>query len=166
MLKKLIISMMVLMSVVMIAPVNVQADTCKYSHCSRKATPGPNRDGYCYEHSPKNKAVKCRQSGCTRNAYHGSTYCDMHECDVISCRSPKMSGVRVCSAHKSKLRNYYSNSTKKTTNSSSKKKTYGQDSYDKGYEDVWLDDDYDSDRYYKDDDYARGVDDAMDDEDW
>lgn len=166
MLKKMMITMMVLISVVMIAPVNVQAATCKYSHCSRKATPGPNRDGYCYEHSPKNKAVKCRQSGCTRNAYHGSTYCDMHECCVTSCRSPKVSGISYCTAHKSKQSNYHTNTTKKKTNSSSKKKTYGQDSYDKGYEDVWLDDDYDWDRYWKDDDYARGVDDAMDDEDW
>lgn len=28
---------------------------------------------------------------------------------------------------------------------------------------MYDDDDYDMDRYYKDDDYARGVDDAMDD---
>jgi hypothetical protein len=52
-------------------------------------------------------------------------------------------------------------------NSSSKKKTvYDQDSYDAGYEDVYLDYDYDEERYRTDDDYARGVDDAMDDEGW
>ena len=37
-----------------------------------------------------------------------------------------------------------------------------------GYDDIYMDDDYDYDRYYKDSDYADGVDDAMDDldEDW
>lgn len=41
-------------------------------------------------------------------------------------------------------------------------------SYDDGYDDIYMDDDYDYDRYYKDSDYADGVDDAMDDldEDW
>lgn len=40
------------------------------------------------------------------------------------------------------------------------------DSYDEGYEDVYLDDDYDDDRYRTDNEYANGVDDAMEDEDW
>lgn len=39
-------------------------------------------------------------------------------------------------------------------------------SYDDGYEDVYENDDYDWDRYYSDDDYADGVDDAMDELDW
>lgn len=39
-------------------------------------------------------------------------------------------------------------------------------SYDEGYEDVYLNDDYDWERYYRDDDYAVGVDDAMDELDW
>lgn len=52
----------------------------------------------------------------------------------------------------------YSNSHK-TFNSS-------LDSYDEGYEDVYLDDDYDDERYRTDSEYANGVDDAMEDEDW
>ena len=40
------------------------------------------------------------------------------------------------------------------------------DSYDDGYNDVYEDDDYDWDRYDTDDDYAAGVDDGMEDEDW
>lgn len=51
-------------------------------------------------------------------------------------------------------------------NSSKKKTVYDQDPYDAGYEDVYLDYDYDEERYRTDDDYARGVDDAMDDEGW
>lgn len=34
--------------------------------------------------------------------------------------------------------------------------------YDDGYDDVISDDDYDYDRYDEDDDYADGVDDAID----
>ena len=40
------------------------------------------------------------------------------------------------------------------------------DSYDDGYNAIYEDDDYDWDRYRSDDDYASGVDDAMEDEDW
>ena len=40
------------------------------------------------------------------------------------------------------------------------------DSYDDGYNVIYEDDDYDWDRYGSDDDYASGVDDAMEDEDW
>lgn len=61
------------------------------------------------------------------------------------------------------------NSTKKnTTGTSSSKKNNPYNSYDDGYDDIYMDDDYDYDRYYKDSDYADGVDDAMDDldEDW
>lgn len=54
--------------------------------------------------------------------------------------------------------------TKKST--TTKKSTY--DSYDDGYDDIYMDDDYDYDRYDRDSDYADGVDDAMDEygEDW
>ena len=51
-----------------------------------------------------------------------------------------------------------------STKSSSKKKYY--DSYDDGYDDIYMDGDYDYDRYNKDPDYADGVDDAMDEFDW
>ena len=49
---------------------------------------------------------------------------------------------------------------------SSGKRTY--DSYDDGYDDIYMDGDYDYDRYDSDSDYADGVDDAMDEtgEDW
>ena len=41
-------------------------------------------------------------------------------------------------------------------------------SYDDGYDDIYMDGDYDYDRYDRDSDYADGVDDAMDEygEDW
>ena len=58
----------------------------------------------------------------------------------------------------------YSSGTKKST--TTKKSTY--DSYDDGYDDIYMDGDYDYDRYDRDSDYADGVDEAMDEygEDW
>lgn len=61
-----------------------------------------------------------------------------------------------------------SSTKKNNTGTSSTKKTNPYNSYDDGYDDIYIDGDYDYDRYYKDSDYADGVDDAMDDldEDW
>lgn len=63
----------------------------------------------------------------------------------------------------------YSNSSSGKSNSSgsSSKKKYSNPykSYDDGYEDVYMDNDYDDDRHNSDSDYADGVDDALDDYD-
>lgn len=48
-----------------------------------------------------------------------------------------------------------------STSNKFKKSPY--QAYDDGYEAVYEDDDYDTDRYNSDDDYASGVDDALDD---
>lgn len=40
---------------------------------------------------------------------------------------------------------------------------FDMDDYDEGYNSVYEDEDYDLERYHNDSDYARGVDDAMDD---
>lgn len=58
----------------------------------------------------------------------------------------------------------------KKINNTSIKPTYStkkpHDTYDDGYEDVWLDGEPDWDRYENDWDYALGADDAMDEFDW
>lgn len=59
----------------------------------------------------------------------------------------------------------YSSSKKKSSSSSSSKKKINS-SYDKGYNDVYDNGDYDDDRYRSDWDYSLGVDDALDDDDW
>lgn len=114
-------------------PQSVMAASCKYDGCSRRESPGPDRDGYCYEHSPKNKAVRCNKSGCTSNAYHGSTYCDLHECNAKTCTNKKMDGISFCYRHQS-YQGYYTDiinkgSKKKTTSSSSNKKSSGSKKY-------------------------------------
>ena len=56
-----------------------------------------------------------------------------------------------------------------STGSSSYHSSSGSyDSYDEGYDDIYMNGDYDYDRYDSDDDYAAGVDDAMDEdyEEW
>ena len=93
---------------------------------------------------------KCIKAGCDNKQASGSSYCYLHKPYTGSSTSHSSSS--------------YSSGTKKST--TTKKSTY--DSYDDGYDDIYMDDDYDYDRYDRDSDYADGVDDAMDEdgEDW
>ncbi|MBQ4284153.1 MAG: hypothetical protein IJB96_09530 [Lachnospira sp.] len=109
---------------------------------------------------------RCISAGCDNEVSSGSSYCYLHK---------RYSGTSSYKSNSSKYKDSSSSSSSKKTNttssgskSSSKKNTYSNpySSYDKGYEDVYDGDDYDWDRYYSDDDYADGVDDAMDDLDW
>ena len=123
---------------------------------------------------------RCAASGCTHRAYSSGNYCSSHTCIAVACNSKRASGSSYCSEHKHySSKNTSKNTSKKSStltkkksgsksssSKSSSKKKYYYDSYDAGYEDVWLDDDYDWDRYWRDDDYASGVDDAMEDYDW
>ena len=61
---------------------------------------------------------------------------------------------------------YSSKSSYSSSYSGSKKSYKTYDSYDDGYDAIYDDDDYDEDRYDSDQDYAAGVDDAMDELDW
>ena len=93
---------------------------------------------------------KCIKSGCDNDAKEGSSYCYLHS----------NSSYR----YTSKTTSYNKNTGK--SSSSSKKSNSSTSSYDDGYNAIYEDDDYDWDRYWSDDDYASGVDDAMEDEDW
>lgn len=100
---------------------------------------------------------KCIKSGCNNDVREGGDYCFLHD----------------NSTYRYKSRTSYSGSSKssgsstKSSGSSSSKKNYSSvDSYDDGYNAIYEDDDYDWDRYWSDDDYAAGVDDAMEDEEW
>ena len=93
---------------------------------------------------------KCIKSGCDNDAKDGSSYCYLHD----------------NSTYRYKSSTSYSGSSKSSGSSSSKKNHSSMDSYDDGYNAIYEDDDYDWDRYQSDDDYAAGVDDAMEDEDW
>ena len=111
------------------------------------------------------KSYKCIASGCKNTCSGKSVYCYKHECSKSGCTSKGIYNG-YCSTHKAKTTTSTTNKKKSynTSKSSSKSKSYKKtyDSYDSGYEDVWLNDDYDWDRYCNDWDYALGVDDAMD----
>lgn len=99
---------------------------------------------------------KCIKTGCDNKQASGSSYCYLHKPYTGSSSSHSSSSYSNNSS--------YSSGTKKST--TTKKSTY--DSYDDGYDDIYMDGDYDYDRYDSDSDYADGVDDAMDEfgEDW
>lgn len=124
---------------------------------------------------------KCIKSGCDNKQASGSSYCYLHKpysskssssgtsvySNKTSGSSSKSSsgGTNSYTGNTGKTSSSYGNSsTKKST--TTKKKTY--ESYDDGYDDIYMDRDYDYDRYCTDSDYADGVDDAMDEfgEDW
>ena len=122
---------------------------------------------------------KCIKAGCDNKQASGSSYCYLHKPytgSSTSHRSSSYSNKSSGSTSKSSTSSNYSNKSNSTNKSSyssgtkksttTKKSTY--DSYDDGYDDIYMDDDYDYDRYDRDSDYADGVDDAMDEygEDW
>lgn len=64
---------------------------------------------------------------------------------------------------------YHDESSSSSSSSSDSNKynyDYSTDSYDKGYEDVYENEDWDDDRYEYDEDYADGVDEALDELGW
>ena len=115
----------------------------------------------------------CHHGSCKKEVIRGSRYCASHTCDQGrgGCYQEVWGANELCSSCREKEKNQSSNSTSSncsksyssSSSSSKSSKSYKHDTYDDGYEAVYYDDDYDMDRYYKDDDYARGVDDAMDD---
>lgn len=130
---------------------------------------------------------KCIKAGCDNKQASGSSYCYLHKpytgsssgistsSSSSSYSGKSSSGSTSQSSSGSSSSSYnsksytndktsYSSDTKKGT--TTKKSTYS--SYDDGYDDIYMDGDYDYDRYERDRDYADGVDDAMDEdeEDW
>ena len=126
---------------------------CIKTGCDNKQTRG---SSYCYLHEPYTGSSTSHSSSSYSNKSSGST----------SKSSTSSSGSSSSYNNKSNSTNNssYSSGTKKST--TTKKSTY--DSYDDGYDDIYMDGDYDCDRYDRDSDYADGVDDAMDElgEDW
>lgn len=114
---------------------------------------------------------KCIKSGCDNKQATNSSYCYLHKPYTGSSSSHSNSSY----SNKSSSNSYSSSHNNKSTAgsnassyNSSTKKSNTYDSYDDGYDDIYMDGDYDYERYDMDSDYADGVDDAMDefDEDW
>lgn len=124
---------------------------------------------------------KCIKSGCDNKQATNSSYCYLHKpytggssSHSSSSYSNKSTSSSSSSSHNNKstagsnASSYNSSTKKSSTGTSSSKKSNTYDSYDDGYDDIYMDGDYDYNRYDRDSDYADGVDDAMDEfeEDW
>lgn len=108
----------------------------------------------------------CIRSGCDRECAYGSYYCSLHKpSSSKKYNTNSGSGSSGSSSYKpSSSSSSSSGSSNKPSSSSSSSSAYdSHKDYDDGYNDIYEDGDYDWDRYYEDDDYASGVDDAMDD---
>ena len=122
---------------------------------------------------------KCIKAGCDNDRASGSSYCYLHK-PYSGSSSTKSShpgynstssstGSTVSSSTSSKsteTSGTFSSSSSSGKSSLSNTSSSAHSSYDDGYDDIYEDDGYDLDRYYQDDDYADGVDDAMEDLDW
>ena len=114
---------------------------------------------------------KCIKSGCDNKQATNSSYCYLHKPYSGSSSSHSNSSYSNKSSSSSSSSSHNNKSTAGSNASSynsSTKKSNTYDSYDDGYDDIYMDGDYDYDRYDRDSDYADGVDDAMDEfeEDW
>lgn len=118
---------------------------------------------------------KCIVDGCDSEQTEGSSYCYYHENSAVykyykthSNSSVSYDNSVSSTPSTTNSPSYSSGTTKSFSGNSSTKKSSTYDSYDDGYDDIYMDGDYDYDRYDNDSDYADGVDDAMDEfeEDW
>ena len=113
---------------------------CAFAGCDNTVS---TEGGYCYQHNTPGKR---------RKATYGTSSSHSH--------STTSSGSTSNSSGSSSNSGSSSSSYKPSSSSSS----HSHDSYDSGYDDVYMDGDYDQDRYDRDDDYATGVDDAIEED--
>lgn len=132
---------------------NAHVDTCASANCNRECAKGSE---YCAWHKPYSSGSTNSTSnhtgfgsGNSSSNYNNGSYSSTHSSGGYS--SNNSSTKPNSPSSNSGYNSSYSN-------------PYG--SYDDGYEDVYENDDFDWDRYYSDDDYAAGVDEAMDELDW
>ncbi len=102
----------------------------------------------------------CKVEGCNAYRWKESEYCYFHMPD----HEVEAPGYNSEESNASKS----SGSSKQKIGSSSSSSSSSYKSYDEGYDSIYMDEEYDEDRYSRDSEYATGVDDAMEDmdEDW
>lgn len=117
---------------------------CAFAGCDNTVS---TEGGYCYQHNTPGKR---------RKATYGTSSSHSH--------STTSSGSTSNSSGSSPNSGSSSSSYKPSSLNSKYNSSHSHDSYDSGYDDVYMDGDYDQNRYDRDDDYATGVDDAIDDD--
>lgn len=117
---------------------------CAFAGCDNTVS---TEGGYCYQHNTLGKR---------RKATYGTSSSHSH--------STTSSGSTSNSSGSSSNSGSSSSSYKPSSSNSKYNSSHSHDSYDSGYDDVYMDGDYDQDRYDRDDDYATGVDDAIEED--
>ena len=117
---------------------------CAFAGCDNTVS---TEGGYCYQHNTPGKR---------RKAAYGTSSSHSH--------STTSSGSTSNSSGSSSNSGSSSSSYKPSSSNSKYNSSHSHDSYDSGYDDVYMDGDYDQERYDRDDDYATGVDDAIEDD--
>lgn len=117
---------------------------CAFAGCDNTVS---TEGGYCYQHNTPGKR---------RKAAYGTSSSHSH--------STTSSGSSSNSSGSSSNSGSSSSSYKPSSSNSKYNSSHSHDSYDSGYDDVYMDGDYDQDRYDRDDDYATGVDDAIEED--
>ena len=104
----------------------------------------------------------------TSNKKSNSTYSAYDKTDMSTSNSSSSSKSSSSYSSGSSENYSYSNNSSKSNYNYDYDYSYTYDSYDDGYDAIYMDGDYDYDRYEYDSEYADGVDDAMDElgEDW
>ena len=108
---------------------------------------------------------KCAFAGCDNTVLTEGGYCYQH--NTPGKRRKAAYGTSSSHSHSTNSSTTGSGSSSNSSGSSSNSKynsSHSHDSYDSGYDDVYMDGDYDQDRYDRDDDYATGVDDAIEED--
>ena len=117
---------------------------CAFAGCDNTVS---TEGDYCYQHNTPGKR---------RKATYGTSSSHSH--------STTSSGSTSNSSGSSSNSGSSSSSYKPSSSNSKYNSSHSHDSYDSGYDDVYMDGDYDQDRYDRDDDYATGVDDAIEED--
>lgn len=104
----------------------------------------------------------------TSNKKSNSTYSAYDKTDMSTSNSSSSSKSSSSYSSGSSENYSYSNNSSKSNYNYDYDYSYTYDSYDDGYDAIYMDGDYDYDRYEYDSEYADGVDDAIDElgDDW
>lgn len=162
--KTLLIVIVVIAFIGMIAKESV--GSCAISGCNNKQAEGSR---YCYFHRMYNRKSSSYGNSSDNNNHSSSNT----SFNSSSTKNSDEGNVRNYNSNYNNSGDYSNRSKTDLSNRSSYSTTAWKDkntynSYDDGYDDIYMNEEYDSDRYDRDSDYADGVDDAMDefDEDY
>lgn len=129
--------------------VDASKPKCAKAGCNNERSSG---SVYCFLHKPyENSSYKNSYSSTTRSATESTT--------EVTTKTIERATTSVTTREEPTTRAWKDNGSYKNNTSGNPYK-----SYDDGYDDVYMDGDYDDDRYNSDSDYADGVDDAIEDD--